>query len=91
MILVWPNKDPQETLDYKLNWRSRILAGDKIIASEWTDPVGITKGVNTYTDYVTTLWLSGGTVGDKYEFTNRVTTQQGRILEQTIQITAVTK
>ena len=91
MILRWPDKDPNETLDYRLNWRARIPAGDKITSSAWSSPAGITKGVNTYTDYTTTLWLSAGTIGETYSFTNTVNTQAGRILEQTVEITVVSK
>ena len=91
MILIWPDKDPQETLDYKLNWRARVPAGDKIVSSVWSSPDGITQGANTYSDYVTTLWLSGGTVGETYTFTNTITTEAGRVLEQSVQITVVSK
>lgn len=91
MIYSWPDKDPEETLDYKCNWRALVPAGDKIISSVWSSPAGITKGVNTYTDYTTTLWLSGGTVDQTYQFTNTITTQAGRVLERTVQITVVSK
>jgi len=91
MILNWPDKDPQETLDYKLNWRARVPAGDKIITSVWSTPEGITKGVNTYTDYTTTLWLSAGTLDSTYVFTNTITTEAGRIMEQSVQVTVVSK
>lgn len=91
MILNWPDKDPQETLDYRLNWRARIVPGDKINSSTWSSPNGITKGINTYTDYTTTLWLSGGSVGSTYEFTNAVTTVGGRVMEQSVKVTVVDK
>jgi hypothetical protein len=91
MILNWPDKDPQETLDYRLNWRARVPAGDKIISSVWSSPTGITKGVNTYTDYTTTLWLSEGIIDSTYVFTNTITTEDGRIMEQSVQVTVVSK
>lgn len=87
----WPDKDPQETLDYRLNWRALIPAGDRIISSSWTTPTGITIGARTYTDYTTTQWLSGGSDGSTYTFTNTITTQAGRVLERTVQITVVSK
>ena len=91
MILNWPDKDPQETLDYRLNWRARIVPGDRIISSVWSVPAGITEGVSTFTDYTTTLWLSGGTVGSTYDFTNTVTTFGGRVMEQTVRVKLVNK
>jgi hypothetical protein len=91
MILSWPDKDPQETLDYRLNWRARVPVGDKIIESSWTSPSGIIKGISTYTDYTTTLWLSGGTIGTTYSFTNTVITYEGRIMEQTVKVRVVSK
>lgn len=91
MVLRWPDKDPNETLDYRLNWRARIPAGDSITTSVWSSPAGITKGTNTYTTYTTTLWLSGGTTGETYTFTNTITTTQGRTLEQSVTITLVEK
>jgi len=91
MTLNWPDKDPQETLDYRLNWRARVPVGDKIISSTWSSPLNITKGVNTYTDYTTTLWLSGGFLGGTYTFTNTITTLAGRIMEQSVSVTVVSK
>jgi len=91
MILIWPDKDPQETLDYRLNWRARIIPGDKIVSSAWSTPEGITQGVSTYTDYTTTLWLSAGTLDSTYVFTNTITTEAGRIMEQSVQVTVVSK
>lgn len=91
MILNWPDKDPQETLDYRLNWRARIVPGDKIVSSTWSSPIGITQGVNVYSDYTTTLWLSSGTVGTTYTFTNTITTFAGRVMEQSVAVTVVSK
>lgn len=91
MALTWPDKDPQETLDYRLNWRARIVPGDKIVSSTWSTVQGIISGINTYTDYTTTLWLSGGTVNQTYLFTNTITTAAGRIMEQSVQVTVVSK
>jgi len=92
MALKWPDKDPNEVLDYRLNWRARIPAGDAIATSTWSTPTGtIVKGTNTYTTYTTTLWLSAGTAGETYTFTNTITTTQGRTLECSVAITLVDK
>ena len=91
MILIWPDKDPQETLDYRINWRAGLEPGDKIVSSSWSNPLNITVGQTTYTDTSTTIWLSDGIVGTTYQFTNTITTEAGRVLEQSVQITVVSK
>lgn len=84
MPLRWSNKDPNEVLDYQLRWTKRIASGDAITASSWTVPDGITKQSDTFTETTTTIWLTGGTDGDEYEFVNRVTTTEGRIMDQSV-------
>lgn len=79
-------KDPDAVLDYGLTWTA-WLAGDTITASEWTEPDGISVDSDTHDDTSTTVWLSGGTVGQTYELTNHVTTAAGRQDDRTISIT----
>ncbi len=70
-------KDPQAKLDYGIDW-SAWLDGDVIIASAWSSDAGLIVEANSFTSTVTTVWLSGGTVGASYRVTNHVTTQAGR-------------
>ena len=70
-------KDPDAILDYAVDW-SRWLAGDEIFSSAWTVPVGLTKVTDALTPTKTTVWLSGGTAGQSYTVTNRITTSAGR-------------
>lgn len=35
MAKKWPPKDPNEDLDYTINWGDRVGTSDPIIASEW--------------------------------------------------------
>lgn len=51
-------------------------------------PDGITEDeARTANDTTTaTIWLSGGTVGQKYRVLNSITTEQGRIAEDVIYI-----
>lgn len=70
-------KDPNDVLEYQVNW-STWLATDTITASTWIMPTGITKDSDTFTNTVTTIWLSGGTAGTFYELVNRITTVGGR-------------
>lgn len=85
-MLNWPEKDPDEVLDYVIDWSAR-LAGDTITGSTWIVPVeGITKDSDTNSPTTTTIWLSGGSVGQAYTFTNRVTTLGGRTMDQSARI-----
>lgn len=91
MSLAWPNKDPDEVLDYVVNWAAR-LESDTIVTSTWpTVPAGITKNSDTNTATTTTIWLSGGVLGAAYEFVNRVVTAAGRTMDQTIKLKIKTK
>jgi hypothetical protein len=89
----WPKKDPDEKLDYSINWNTdedgdvgsgRLLPGDMIVISEWFSPVGITVVSEGFSSTMTTIWLTGGAVGETYEFLNRVTTAAGRIMDKTV-------
>lgn len=84
MALTWPFKDPDELLDYTLDWSGRLAGDDTIATSVWTVPSGITNEDEEKTGTSTTLWLSGGTEGQSYSFLNRVTTAGGRIMDQTV-------
>lgn len=87
-MLKWPDKDPDELLDYELDWSAR-LDGDTIAESDWVVPDGIvkdpTKG-DTSTATTATIWLSGGELGEQYELTNRIETAAGRIMDQSARI-----
>lgn len=87
MALKWPPKDPDELLDYKVDWSKR-LGSDTITASAWPDPpVGISVVQESYAPKNTTIWLSGGELGQTYTFVNRITTAGGRVMEQSITLT----
>jgi hypothetical protein len=83
----WPDKDPDATLDYGVDW-SKFLAtvGDTIANSIWIVPDGITKSLDTFNDTITTIWLEGGTPGMSYTLTNRITTAAGRVDDKSVKI-----
>lgn len=80
-------KDPNAVLDYIVDWTS-FLAGDTIPigGSTWVVQSGITKDTDTRTTTSTTIWLSGGTLGQKYALTNRIATAGGRVEDRTIYV-----
>lgn len=81
-------KDPDAVLDYAIDWTDWLASrgSDTISASAWIVPDGITKDSDEFTDTVATIWLSGGTAGETYSLTNRVTTAGGRVQDKTIKI-----
>ena len=90
MRLKWDDKDPNEVLDYQIDWATR-LDGDVIANSDWTVPSGLVEGSSSNTTSTTTVWLSGGTDGDDYEVQNRITTTGGRTMDQTVKLRVRTK
>ncbi len=78
-------KDPIAKLDFGWTWET-WLKGDTITASTWTADTGLTLTGATFNTTNTSVWIEGGTAGDKLSATNRITTAAGRIDERTIVI-----
>ena len=90
--LIWERSlDPQETVDYSINW-ANDLGDDTISTSTWTfdannaDAV-LVKSSPTKTDTTTTIWLSAGTSGVVYVIRNTIVTAGARTFERTAKIT----
>lgn len=83
--MQWPSKDPDEVLDYAVDWTAR-LAGDTIATStfllEKAEGLVIDSQSNTAT--VSTVWLSGGTENKTAYILCRIETAGGRIMDQTV-------
>lgn len=88
--IVLPFKDPNEVLDYTLDWSDRLVS-DTIASSAWSmspdnpDTVLVIDS-DSETTTTTTIWLSAGTLLASYELTNRITTAGGRTMDQTCKI-----
>jgi len=78
--------DPQSVLDYAIDWSAWLGDSETISASSWTVPAGITQTTPapSFTDTVTTIWLTSGTLFTSYAVVNHITTNQGRQQDQTI-------
>ena len=89
-MLQWPSKDPDEVLDYQLDWADplnpRLEASEQLLTSVWTVAVGdVVINSSTFTPGgLSTVWLSGGTDNTKCELLNRVTTSKGRTYDETV-------
>lgn len=77
-------KDPEAVIDYAVGWSTWLAEGEEITTSVWIVPDGITKDSDSNSETVAVIWLSGGTAGQQYGVTNRVTTNQGRVDDRTI-------
>lgn len=80
--MAW-HKDPDETLDYCWDWSQILPSGDTISSVTWTVAPGLTKENSTASTTTATVWVSGGTVGERYPIACKVTTVAGRIFERT--------
>lgn len=73
------------------------LQGATIGSATWTVPSGLTKdssnqnagtiaGVSYAVNTVATIWLSGGTAGETYDVSCRITTSDSRTLDKTVRL-----
>jgi len=88
-MLTWPPKDPEEVLDYDIDWSQRLDTGDTITGSTWEiadDDATLTIDSNSFSNTATKVWLSEGTLGSVYKLTNTITTDDGRTMEQTVKL-----
>jgi hypothetical protein len=84
-------KDPDERLDYSIDWSARLSQGEDIVSSTWdVDPGNGTLIVVTTTHGTSsaTIWIEGGTMDADYLLTNHVTTDSSpaRRFDRTIRI-----
>lgn len=84
-VLRWPTKDPDEVLDFTVDWAAR-LDDDTISTSTWTVPSGIIKVEDEHTTTKAVIWLQGGTIDKVYEFLNRIVTTGGRTMDQSVSV-----
>lgn len=74
MSLKWPPKDPGETLDYDIDWTSR-LNGTTITGSTWSvNGTSLVTSNPTNSTTMTKVTLSGGTLNQTYTLLNTITT-----------------
>lgn len=100
MSFKWPNKDPDELLDYSVDW-SRFLNGATISSVNWyVDNAsgvktlitagqtvnGIQNVAQTISNGVATINLGLGTNNVEYKFTCQITDNSGNIAERVIRL-----
>jgi hypothetical protein len=93
-MLQWPEKDPNEVLDYELDWAEdeepRLETGETLLTSAWSVVTGDVVIDVVKTDFtpqgLSTVWLSGGTPGTKCVLLNRVTTSEDRTYDKSVSL-----
>lgn len=96
MAYKWPNLDPNEIEDFSVDWSRFLRTGDTISSVDWfingtqvtsygqVENLTMVQPTNTTT--VATIRLTGGTAGNKYKITCRITTADGLRYDRTINI-----
>lgn len=76
-------QDPDETVDYVVDWSDQLDAGDTIIGTPvWTvSPSGLTVDDEDNDTTTTTVWLTAGTANTDFQVECTITTQGGRVLQ----------
>lgn len=86
MALKKFTKDPDAVLDYTINWAKWLPEGDQIVAVTTPDAeAGITVDSASFTATTTTVWVSGGSVGQTYKVPVHIETSGGREDDQTLE------
>jgi len=74
-------KDPEAVKDYQIDWSDSgngWLGSDTISSSLFTVGAGLTIDSQSNTTTTATVWLSGGTAGQKYKVNCHIVTAAGR-------------
>lgn len=85
-MLMWPAKDPDEVLDYVVNWEDRLVTDETISTSLFfiDSYSGVSVQITTNNRKTATVWLTGGSPGKTAEILNRITTSSGRTMDETV-------
>lgn len=83
----WPFKDPQEILDYSVDWSNLIAPDDSVQGYDFAITSGdVVIDQMARIENVTTVWLSGGTTSVGSSILCKMNTVNGRQFERTVKI-----
>lgn len=83
-------KDPEENLNYDLDW-TFWLEGDTIVSSSWDIPPELQLVDQTFTTTTSSAYIAGGTLGENYRISCTVNTQFGRTTKRTSVVRVTSK
>jgi hypothetical protein len=101
MSYRWPNKDPDETLDYSIDWSRFLGAGVTLTSAQWfvDDASGVKTAINagqtvnsiqnvaqTNNPTVATINIGSGTNNIEYKFYCRITDSSGSQAERVVKL-----
>ena len=83
-------KDPSSSVDYSIDWAAWLEEPETIASTTWSiNPSGIlapTLGTEGASDTTRSIFVSGGTVGQRYRLTCRIQTDAGRTVDRSLTI-----
>lgn len=82
-------RDPNDNKPWSIDWTQWLVSGDFISTSTWSAPTGLTLSSSTFGTATTTIWISGGTVGEVYNVSNKITSNDNIVDERSIDFTMV--
>jgi hypothetical protein len=79
-------KDPDSTLDYRVDWAGALTGAQTIVSSRWAvEPAGVLMVVGQAVEpQAAVVRLSGGLAGHVYRVGNRVTLSDGTVDERSL-------
>ena len=84
---------PTAVRDYGFDWTRWLQPTETITAAVWTVSAGITRDpgghLASITGAITTIWLTGGTVGTRYTAAVHIVTSQGRETDNVLEVDVV--
>lgn len=90
-MLYWPDKDPDEVLDYVHDWAPRLAStedADTVLSVETLITSGsvVLDEPASLSGMMHTTWLSGGTACETCIITLRAVTSGGRTYDETVKL-----
>ena len=90
-MLYWPDKDPDEVLDYVHDWTDRLASTDDSdtvvsVLTLVTSGTVVLDSPAGLSGMFQTTWLSGGTACETCIITLRAVTALGRTYDETVQL-----
>lgn len=81
-------KDPDSLIDFIVDWGDWLTNNnvDTIAASTWIVPNGVTVDHTEQSGDFTAIWLGPSSAGARVVVTNRITTLQGRVQDQSFTV-----